>query len=170
MEGVTPFRETRHLHSHLRHRLHNHLHKAEAQATPPIPNQSSQPSQSLGCFCPEPQLQISACTPRGMLNHLKRSDEGGHNCNFFKKKKVVHREYCAIVGATVIGSRRRSKPQQSPLHHAKHIILTIVVRGVSWSDVTTVPKRKSHRGLDLDLSLNSEVNIRKGWKENSETK
>ena len=40
------------------------------------------------------------------------------------------------------------------------------VRGVSWSEVATVPKRKSHRGLDLDLSLNSEVNIRKGWKEN----
>ena len=44
------------------------------------------------------------------------------------------------------------------------------VRGVSWSEVATVPKRKSHRGLDLDLSLNSEVNIRKGWKENDGTK
>ena len=44
------------------------------------------------------------------------------------------------------------------------------VRGVSWSEVATVPKRKSHRGLDLDLSLNSEVNIRKGWKENGGTK
>ena len=44
------------------------------------------------------------------------------------------------------------------------------VRGVSWSEVATVPKRKSHRGLDLDLSLNSEVNIWKGWKENSGTK
>ena len=44
------------------------------------------------------------------------------------------------------------------------------VRGVSWSDVTTVPKRKSHRGLDLDLSLNAEVNIWKGWKENGGTK
>ena len=46
----------------------------------------------------------------------------------------------------------------------------ISVRGVSWSEVTTVPKRKSHRGLDLDLSLNSEVNIRKGWKEKGGTK
>ena len=44
------------------------------------------------------------------------------------------------------------------------------VRGVSWSEVATVPKRKSHRELDLDLSLNSEVNIRKGWKENGGTK
>ena len=44
------------------------------------------------------------------------------------------------------------------------------VRGVSWSEVTTVPKRKSHRGLDLDLSLNAEVNIWKGWKENGGTK
>ena len=44
------------------------------------------------------------------------------------------------------------------------------VRGVSWSEVATVPKRKSHRGLDLNLSLNSEVNIRKGWKENGGTK
>ena len=44
------------------------------------------------------------------------------------------------------------------------------VRCVSWSEVATVPKRKSHRGLDLDLSLNSEVNIRKGWKENGGTK
>ena len=32
--------------------------------------------------------------------------------------------------------------------------------------MTTVPKRKSHKGLDLDLSLNAEVNIRKGWREN----
>ena len=44
------------------------------------------------------------------------------------------------------------------------------MRGVSWSEVATLPKRKSHKGLDLDLSLNSEVNIRKGWKENSKTK
>ena len=46
----------------------------------------------------------------------------------------------------------------------------VAVRGVSWSEVATVPKRKSHRGLDLDLSLNSEVNIRKGWKESGGTK
>ena len=44
------------------------------------------------------------------------------------------------------------------------------VRGVSWSEVATVPKRKSHRGLDLDLSLNSEVNIWKGWKKSGGTK
>ena len=44
------------------------------------------------------------------------------------------------------------------------------VRGVSWSEVATVPKRKSHRGLDLDLSLNSEENIWKGWKESGGTK
>ena len=44
------------------------------------------------------------------------------------------------------------------------------VRGVSWSHVTTVPKRKSHRVLDLDLSLNTEVNIWKGRKENGGTK
>ena len=29
---------------------------------------------------------------------------------------------------------------------------TQAVRGVSWSEVATVPKRKSHRGLDLNLS------------------
>ena len=49
-------------------------------------------------------------------------------------------------------------------------VLQLDVRRVSWSEVATVPKRKSHRGLDLDLSLNSEVNIRKGWKENGGTK
>ena len=36
------------------------------------------------------------------------------------------------------------------------------VRSVSWSDVTTVPKRKSHRGLDLDLSLSTEVKHQEG--------
>ena len=51
-----------------------------------------------------------------------------------------------------------------------HVRDGVHVRGVSWSEVATVPKRKSHRGLDLDLSLNSEVNIRKGWKENGGTK
>ena len=44
------------------------------------------------------------------------------------------------------------------------------LRGVSWSEVATVPKRKSHRGLDLNLSLNTEVNIWKGWKESGGTK
>ena len=44
------------------------------------------------------------------------------------------------------------------------------VRGVSWSEVATVPKRNLHRALDLDLSLNSEKNIWKGWKENGGTK
>ena len=46
----------------------------------------------------------------------------------------------------------------------------LFVRGVSWSEVATVPKRKSHRGLNLNLSLNTEVNIWKGWKENGGTK
>ena len=41
---------------------------------------------------------------------------------------------------------------------------------VSWSEVATVPKRKSHRGLDLDLSLNSEEDIWKGRKESNGTK
>ena len=44
------------------------------------------------------------------------------------------------------------------------------VRGVSWSEVATVPKRKSHRGLDLDLSWNSEEDIWKGRKESGGTK
>ena len=44
------------------------------------------------------------------------------------------------------------------------------VRGVSWSEVATVPKRKSHRGLDLNLSWNSEKNIWKGWKKSGGTK
>ena len=44
------------------------------------------------------------------------------------------------------------------------------VRGVSWSEVATVPKRKSHRELDLNFSLNTEVNIWKGWKESGGTK
>ena len=44
------------------------------------------------------------------------------------------------------------------------------VRGVSWSEVATVPKRKSHRGLDLNFSLNTEENIWKGWKESGGTK
>ena len=36
------------------------------------------------------------------------------------------------------------------------------MRGVSWSDVTTVTKRKSHRGLDLDLSLSAEGKHQEG--------
>ena len=44
------------------------------------------------------------------------------------------------------------------------------VRGVSWSEVATVPKRKSHRGLDLNLSWNSEEDIWKGRKESNGTK
>ena len=46
----------------------------------------------------------------------------------------------------------------------------ILVRGVSWSEVATVPKRKSHRGLDLNLSWNSEEDIWKGWKKSGGTK
>ena len=50
------------------------------------------------------------------------------------------------------------------------VVVDESVRGVSWSEVATVPKRKSHRGLDLDLSLNSEKNIWKGWKKSGGTK
>ena len=39
------------------------------------------------------------------------------------------------------------------------------VRGVSWSEVATVSNRKSHRGLDLDLSLNSEEEHLEGLEE-----
>ena len=44
------------------------------------------------------------------------------------------------------------------------------VRGVSWSEVATVPKRKSHRGLDLNLSWNFEEDIWKGRKKSNGTK
>ena len=44
------------------------------------------------------------------------------------------------------------------------------VRGVSWSEVATVSKRKSHRGLDLNFSWNSEEDIWKGWKKSNGTK
>ena len=44
------------------------------------------------------------------------------------------------------------------------------MRGVSWSEVATVPKRESHMVLDLNFSLNTEVNIWKGWKESGGTK
>ena len=36
--------------------------------------------------------------------------------------------------------------------------------------MTTLPKLESHRGFDMDLSLGAEVDIRKGWKKNSETR
>ena len=49
-------------------------------------------------------------------------------------------------------------------------IFTEHVKGVSWSDVTTVSKRKSHRGLDLNLWKNSEEDIWKGWKKSNGTK
>ena len=44
------------------------------------------------------------------------------------------------------------------------------VRGVSWSEVATVPKRKSRRSLDLSLSWNSEEDIWKGRKKSNGTK
>ena len=44
------------------------------------------------------------------------------------------------------------------------------VRGVSWSEVATVPKRKSHKGLDLNFSWNSEEDIWKGRKKSNGTK
>ena len=52
----------------------------------------------------------------------------------------------------------------------RHCLTSGCVRGVSWSEVTTVPKRKLHRVLDLNLSLNSEEDIRKVWKENGGTR
>ena len=54
----------------------------------------------------------------------------------------------------------------------KHQFLTVQqnVRGVSWSEVATVPKRKSRRSLDLSLSWNSEEDIWKGRKKSNGTK
>ena len=59
------------------------------------------------------------------------------------------------------------------MNHVKYVIYVkhmIRVRSVSWSEVATAPKRKSHRGLDLNFSLNTEENIWKGWKESGGTK
>ena len=44
------------------------------------------------------------------------------------------------------------------------------VRGVSWSELATVPKRKSRRSLDLNFSWNSEEDIWKVWKKSDGTK
>ena len=44
------------------------------------------------------------------------------------------------------------------------------MRGVSWSEVATVPKRKSHRVLDFNFSWNSEEDIWKGRKKSNGTK
>ena len=44
------------------------------------------------------------------------------------------------------------------------------MRGVSWSEVATVPKRKSHRALDFNFSWNSEEDIWKGRKKSNGTK
>ena len=43
------------------------------------------------------------------------------------------------------------------------------MRGVSWSELATVPKRKSRRSLDLSLSWNSEEDIWKVWKKSNRT-
>ena len=56
-------------------------------------------------------------------------------------------------------------PFSSPL--PSRVVLS--VRGVSWSEVATVPKRKSHRGLDLNLSWISEEDIWKVWKKSNGT-
>ena len=44
------------------------------------------------------------------------------------------------------------------------------MKGVSWSEVATVPKRKLRRSLDLNFSWNTEVNIWKAGKKNGGTK
>ena len=43
------------------------------------------------------------------------------------------------------------------------------MRGVSWSELATVPKRKSRRSLDLNFSWNSEEDIWKVWKKSNGT-
>ena len=44
------------------------------------------------------------------------------------------------------------------------------MRGVSWSEVATVPKRKSRRSLDLSFLWKSEEDIWKGRKKSNGTK
>ena len=71
-----------------------------------------------------------------------------------------------------LGAQRDKK--ESPLcnidGHLSNQKCRVSVRGVSWSEVTTVPKRKSHRLLDLSFSWNSEEDIWKGRKKSNGTK
>ena len=47
--------------------------------------------------------------------------------------------------------------------------ITRPVRGVSWSELATVPMRKLRRSLDLNFSWNSEEDIWKVWKKSNGT-
>ena len=64
---------------------------------------------------------------------------------------------------------RSGKPEERDSSNAQ-IRTLLDVRGVSWTEVATVPKRKSHRALDFNLSWNSEEDIWKGRKKSNGTK
>ena len=64
-----------------------------------------------------------------------------------------------ISVATMLKLKRSTSPQKSFREEQREITFAGAlgkdVRGVSWSEVATVPKRKSHRGLDFNFSWNS---------------
>ena len=99
-------------------------------------------------FCIQCLGYLDDSSVQFILSYVHRSDEPVSDpCIFEFHEDVRNRDGRVVNEVFFLHS--------SVTHH-------FCVRGVSWSEVATVPKRKSHRGLDLDLSLNSEVNIRKG--------
>ena len=77
---------------------------------------------------------------------------------------------CARAAAThASGALCRAEPHQRRVRHGWGLRHAQNVRGVSWSELATVPKRKSRRSLDLSISWNFEEDIWKVWKKNNGT-
>ena len=49
------------------------------------------------------------------------------------------------------------------------LVVSVYVRGVSWSELATVPKRKSRRSLDMNFLWNAEEGVWKVWKKSNGT-
>ena len=146
----------------------------------------SSPQQSPRRSVSENNAELAQLSPIPLCPRLRTSNFVIRCASYAScSRRAAHREVTTVAQCTKIATNEQRGAGTSQCDtlrfssdHSMYLATQTLcpsrhmwsVRGVSWSEVATVPKRKSHRGLDLDLSLNSEVNIRKGWKEHGGTK
>ena len=123
-------------------------------------------------------FQVSDVTGKLIIiaSHLNRFPCSiDHNCKEFRKLVVVdvgivEEGSIVVQGVLPVDITGGSEVELFSVREVQVLLGLITCEGCLVVGCDHGPKRKSHRGLDMDLSLSAELDIRKGWKENGETR
>ena len=123
-------------------------------------------------------FQVSSVTRKLIIiaSHLNRFPCAfDYNCKVFRKLVVVdimivEGSVVVVEGVLPVDIAGSCEVELFSVHEVQVLLGLITCEGCLVVRSGHGPQAEVAQGLDLDLSLNSEVNIRKGWKENGGTK